>query len=145
MYQKLNIFCFGKKRVDFSNLELKILMGKLLKELGKDVHKVLLSLDEFLSWEQHLKHVRGKPSSANFAFSRVKNLFPSTITKTIYNSIFKLEYGLLCWGGVKSSKLNPVHIPQKKSIRHITGKKSREYTNALFKSLGMLKVDPRSN
>ena len=116
MYQKLNIFCFGKKRVDFSNLELKILMGKLLKELGKDVHKVLLSLDEFLPWEQHLKRVRGKLSSANFAFSRVKNLFPTTIKKTIYNSIFKshLKYGLLCWGGVKSSKLNPVHIPQEK-------------------------------
>ena len=145
---KTKYILFRKKnqQVDFSNLELKI-NGQTIERIGEGCTQssfkfVGIHLDEFLSWEPHLKHVRGKLSSANFALSRVKNLFPTTIKKTIYNSIFKshLEYGLPCWGGVKSSKLNPIHILQKKSIRHITGKKSREHTNPLFKSLGMLKV-----
>jgi len=79
MYQKLNTFCFGKKlqQVDFSNLELKI-NGQTIERIGEGCTQssfkfVGIHLDEFLSWEPHLKHVRGKLSSANFALSRVKN------------------------------------------------------------------------
>ena len=100
--------------IQLDNLELKI-NGQTIERIGEGCTQssfkfVGIHLDEFLSWEPHLKHVRGKISSAYFALSRVKNLFPTTIIKTIYNSIFKshLEYGL--------------------------------HTNPLFKSLRMLKV-----
>ena len=101
-----------------------------------------IHLDEYLQWDAHIQHVRCKLSSANFALSKIKNLFPTNIKKNVYHSLFKshLEYGLPCWGGVKHSKLKAINILQKKSIRNIAGKHFREHTNPIYKSLGFLKV-----
>ena len=90
MYQKLNSVS-EKKKVDFSNLELKI-NGQTIERIGEECTRssfkfVGIHLNEFLSWEPHIKHVRGKLSSANFALS--KTCSPSLLKKTIYNSIFK--------------------------------------------------------
>ena len=109
---------------------------------SKSFKFVGIHLDEFLTWEYHIEKVRNKLASANFAISRVKTLFPYFIKKNLYNSLFKshLEYGLICWGGVKPSKLHGLFMLQKKVIRHIAGKGIREHSDPLFKSLKILKL-----
>ena len=144
---KTKYILFRKKnqKVDFSDIELRI-NGQQIERIGEGCKSesfkfVGIHLDEYLSWDPHIQHVRGKLASANFALSKVKNLFPTSIKKNIYNSLFKshLEYGLPCWGSVKQSKLKSLHILQKKSIRHIAGKRARDHTNPLFRSLELLK------
>ena len=68
---------------------------------------------------------------------------PTNIKLDIYNALFKsyLQYGLICWGGAKSSKLKPLLILQKKCIRHIAGVNSRSHTGQLFKSFDLLKIE----
>ena len=57
-----------------------------------------IHLDESLTWNYHHKPVKLKPSSAVFAIalSNVRNLLPSNIEHTLYNSLFQsfVEYGI---------------------------------------------------
>ena len=46
-----------------------------------------IHLDE--TWNHHVKAVKNKASSAVFALSNVRNLLPSNIKHTIYNSLFR--------------------------------------------------------
>ena len=101
MFQKLNIYYFRNKG-DFSDIELRI-NGQQIKRIGEGCKSesfkfVGVHLNEYLSWDPQIQHVTGKLASANFALSKVKNLFPTSIKKNIYNSLFKshLEYGLPC-------------------------------------------------
>ena len=57
-------------------------------------------LDENLNWNHHLKSVKNKAFNAAFALSSVKNILPSNIKLTIYNSLFDhsyIDYGILAW------------------------------------------------
>ena len=135
-----------QEHLDLSQLDIQI-DGQSVERVGKNCTSksfkfVGIHLDEFLTWEYHIEKVRNKLASANFAISRVKTLFPCFIKKNIYNSLFKshLEYGLICWGGVKPSKLHGLFMLQKKVIRHIAGKGIREHSDPLFKSLKILKL-----
>ena len=72
-------------------------------------------IDEFLSWDQQIKHIASKLASSNFAIARSKNVLPLKIRKTIYDSLFKshLEYGIMAWGGAQLGKLKQIKILQK--------------------------------
>lgn len=120
--------------------------GKDIERIGESCPDkyfkfVGLRIDEKLSWKYQVNHVRGKLASANFAINKTKNLLPLKLRKMIYNSLFKahLEYGLICWGGVRSSLLKPLMQIQKKCIRNLASATFRAHTSPLFKALQLLK------
>ena len=85
-------------------------IGKGCKEISFKF--VGYHLDEFLIWDQHIKHVENKLSKINYLINSSKNIFPLHIRKQLYNSLFKphLEFGLLAWGGVKTNQLKKLQI-----------------------------------
>jgi hypothetical protein len=99
-------------------------------------------IDEHLTWNNHINHVRSKISIANYAISKVKYLFPENVKVNIYNSLFQsyLGYGLEAWGGAKDSKLKPILMIQKKCVRSIACESYTAHTNPLFYRLRILKV-----
>ena len=109
---------------------------------GKDHYKFVgFLLDEFLSWDTHIKRTASKLASGNYAIARAKNFLPLNIRKTIYNSLFKchLDYGLIAWGGAQPGKLKQISILQKKCIRNVANRGSRSHTDPLFKNMEILK------
>lgn len=72
----------------------------------------------------------------------IKNILPLKYKKTLYEALIKphLEYGIIFWGGVYESHINPLIIQQKKCIRHITNSKYNEHTSPIFKTLKCLKL-----
>ena len=92
-------------------------------------------LDEFLSWDNHIKHVSSKLSSANYAIWSSKNFLPYNIRKTLYNTLFKshLEFEILA-----KSKLKKIITLQKKCIRHVSNKEFRAHSAPLFYKLSIL-------
>ena len=101
-----------------------------------------IRIDEHLTWQAQINHVRAKLASANFALAKIKNLLPLPARLTIYNSLFKshLEYGLICWGGVKKSLLKPLFQIQKKCVRNVAAAQYRAHSNPIFKELSILKM-----
>ena len=59
-----------------------------------------LTIDETLSWAQHVDIVKKKVSKVIGIFCRLKNIFPMETMMILYKSLIAsyLNYGLLLWG-----------------------------------------------
>jgi exonuclease III len=98
-----------------------------------------ITLDDNLTWNNHLRILSSKISRTNGLMARLKNVVPCTTLRLIYSSLVTchLNYGVTLWGNNRK-RLN---IIQKKSIRIITNSKYNAHTEPLFKSLNLLKLD----
>ena len=113
MTHHYNILLTLKSIYDFTNLELskiadwfkanKLSLNAsekkyILFRKQKFWYSVGIHLDESLTWNYHPEPVKVKPFSAVFAIalSNVRNLLPSNIEHTLFNSLFQsfVEYGI---------------------------------------------------
>ena len=145
---KTKYILFRKKNmnVDFSTFSLKIGQENVERIgfdcLTKSFKFVGHHLDEFLTWEHHINHIHGKLASGNYAINASKNFLPKHIRMNIYNSLFRshLEFGILAWGGVPTSKLKGIFNLQKKCIRNVANTHRLSHTDPLFSSLRITKL-----
>jgi hypothetical protein len=102
-----------------------------------------MRLDEYLSWDDHTKHVSNKITSANFALNQVKNILPIQVRKLVYNSLIRchIEYGILAYASVKSKGINKIKTLQKRSVRLVAGKSRAAHADPVFGRLNILKFD----
>ena len=131
--------------INFEKIYLKI-EGKNVDRIGKGCNEESFKfvghhLDEFMSWDHHISHVKNKISKTNYVINSSKNFVPLQIRKLLYNSLFRshLEFGIIAWGGVKSKQLQPIVNLQKKCIRNVANKDFRSHTDPIFKSLNIMK------
>ena len=117
---KYILFRSKKMNIDFDHISLKIGNEKI-DRIGNNCKTKYFKfvghhLDEFMTWEHQVNHVHGKLASANFAIARSKKFLPPKIRLTLYNSLFRshLEFGVLAWVGIGSSKLRKISKLQKK-------------------------------
>ena len=79
-----------------------------------------LTIDDTLSWKQHIEQVLNKMCTACYALRNIKHIVPIDTLRVIYfahiHSI--IRYDTIFWGS--SSHTNKVFILQKKIIRIIT-------------------------
>ena len=106
-----------------------------------------VSLDETLTWDQHINNVNNKLSSANFALNQVKHFLPQKILKSLYDTMFKphIDYSNIIWGISKSKGINNIQKNQKKAIRNIVGAKYNSHTDPIFGKLETLKFEDLVN
>jgi hypothetical protein len=102
-----------------------------------------MRLDEFLTWEFHIKHVGNKISSANFALNRVKHVLPLHIRKLVYNSLIRshIEYGIIAYGGSNNKGLIKIKKLQKRAVRTVAIKSWSSHTDPLFERMQLLKFE----
>ena len=144
---KYIVFRSPKMRFDQNTFDIKI-NNISLERIGnncKDTYFkfVGVRLDEFLNWNQHVKHISLKISSANFVLNQAKKLLPLNIRMLIYNSLVKshLEYGILAWGNAKSKEINKISIIQKRIIRTLSNSKYNAHTDPIYSCLKILKFE----
>jgi hypothetical protein len=94
-----------------------------------------LTLDDKLSWNQHIDRIINKLSSITYALKQVKYALTTDALKLIYyaqvHSI--MSYGVIFWGSSPSAK--GVFKLQKRIIRIVTNKKPRDSCTDVFKSM----------
>ena len=97
-----------------------------------------LTIDETLSWAQHVDIVIKKMFKVIEIFYRLKNIFPMETMMILYKSLIAsyLNYGLLLWG----TESDKVLTLQKKSIRLISNCSYISHTNPLFIQHKLLKI-----
>jgi hypothetical protein len=146
---KTKYILFKNKKEDVSITSLKLQIdNKDIERVGTGCKNesfkfVGVHLDENLNWNHHLKSVKNKASSAVFALSSVKNILPSNIKLTIYNSLFRsfIEYAISAWGCNKCSEMKQIHILQKRAIRLIDNSKATSHSDPLFLKYKILKIN----
>ena len=84
-----------------------------------------VTLDNKLCWVPHIKHLTKKLKCKTGLLNRIKDSVPLSHHKTLYYTLFEshLTYGIIVWGGVADSTLNPI-LAQKMCIRIMFGDKS---------------------
>lgn len=125
--------------------------GKLLPDISVNIRgEVLtcvdsftflgLTLDSCLSWKPHFGKICNKISKIIGVLSRLKNFLSSEILLTLYNALIlpHINYSILVWGFSNTTRILKL---QKKAIRLIMKRRGNAHTDALFKSLKILKVD----
>ena len=95
-------------------------------------------LNETLTWEDHIAHLSPKITSTVCLLNRLKNLLPTSILKTIYNSLIlsRLHYGNVLWGRAPGRLIQQ----QKKAIRAIVGASYNSHTSPILKKLNLLSL-----
>ena len=98
---KYILFRTTSMTVEFANFSLQ-LDGKNVDRIGHKCKETSFKfvghhLDEFLTWDAHIKHVISKLGSANYAIGRTKNFLPLKIRFTIHCSkaTLNLDFYLL--------------------------------------------------
>ena len=105
---KYMIFCTPGSKILKSNRSIKIdniEIGRVGTRCNDTSVKFLgIHLDETLTWNNHIKFIKGKMSSALFALNQSKKFLPTNILLTLYHSLIgcHLNYGLIIWGNSKS-------------------------------------------
>ena len=68
---------------------------------------ITITINETLSWAQHVAIVRNKTSKVIGTIYQLKNTFPVETKKNLYKSLIAsyLNYGLLLWGTISHKVL----------------------------------------
>jgi hypothetical protein len=142
---KFILFRNKTQGVDFSNLHLNI-DNEEIERIGfgckeESFKFVGIHLDEYLTFDHHVKYVRGKVAGAVFALSKLRNLLPKHIKYTVYNSLFRshIEFGVTAWGRSKSTNIKRICVLQKRAVRYIENAKYNSHTGQIFSKFNILK------
>ena len=98
-----------------------------------------LTINETLTWKDHIHKTCSKISKVIGIMSRCKKFLPSSVLLKIYNALIisRINYGILCWGFENKR----IYKLQKKAIRLICNEKYLAHTDPLFFKLNTLKVN----
>lgn len=95
-------------------------------------------LDTKLRWNYQVEHLSKKINSGTYAIRKLKPIANLATTKMAYFALIHshISYGTLLWAA--SPMAERILRQQKRVIRIITGKRSRDHCKPLFSELGIL-------
>jgi hypothetical protein len=101
-----------------------------------------VTVDEDLSWTQHINSLCSKLSTGLYVLQRMKSISDTNTTKIAYYALFEshIRYGIAVWGGTTITNLQRVLMKQKRAIRILGNLQPRESCRESFKKLNILTV-----
>ena len=91
----------------------------------------IIIINENINWSKNINQISYSISKTIGIIRKLKNVLPSSVLLTIYNSLIlpQLTYGILVWG----YESNCIVKLQKMALRAMTSSKYNAHTNPLFK------------
>ena len=122
-----------KFKISINNNELKQSIST--KYLG-------IIIDEKLNWKKHIKNLRSKLASNNYALLRLRNFVDEDTLVTIYYSLIysHLQYCISTWGKASKTNIKPIESMQKRALRNMFNLSPCSHTNPVFSSKKILKL-----
>ena len=110
---KTKSMVFHKKQKQIEILHFSI-DGEVIENVSS-FNFIGITLDESLTWKNHIDLIKNKISKTTGVFYRLAKTFPEEILVTLYNSLIAshLNYGILAWG-IVATRLEKL---QKKALR----------------------------
>lgn len=130
----------GKRIPD--NIDPLTIGGHLINR-SQNVRFLGVTVDDHLTWKDHLSNVCTKVSRSVGVIFKLRFFLPEQTLVTLYNAIIMphLTYCNVAWGNTYRSHINKLIVLQKKAIRLITNSNYRSPSNPLFVQLQMLPLD----
>ena len=100
-------------------------------------------MDQLLSWDQHLKMLKQKLSTANGILAKVRYYLSPKLLRTFYFSIFEphLRYGSTVWEQHSNHNLKDIANLQYKAILIINFKNRHTFLETLFKKTKLMTLN----
>ena len=100
-------------------------------------------IDQCLNWKHHVNLKNNVIAKNVGILHRLKNLAPSSILKTLYNTIIlpHISYGAIAWGNTCKTEIKRMYILQKKAVRAANKSKYNAHTSPLFTMMNTLTLD----
>jgi hypothetical protein len=133
---KTHFFLYHNKNQ--TNIVSPITLDNKLITKSEHIKFLGLTINDSMTWKNHIDTILPKLSSACFALRMVKPYFPPLTLKTIYHANFHsiMSYGIMFWG--QSPATTNVFLLQKRAIRIMMGLRPRDSCRRQFVELGIL-------
>ena len=108
-----------------------------------DAYKFLgLTVDQSLTWNNHINDLSKKCSSSIGILNKVKNFLQEPALLSLYNTLIlsHINYGITAWNSVGVSAKNRLHI-QKRALRAVSHSEFRSHSKLLFIKYNQLNID----
>ena len=124
----------NKLKVSLNNIEIECVNA--CKFLG-------VTIDQNLTWENHITELAKKCSSSIGILYKMKNFLPEKALLGLYNTLVlsHINYGITAWSCAGVSAKTRLHILQKRAMRAISHSEFRSHTNPLFIKYNQLKIE----
>ena len=111
-------------------------------ERKKETKFLGVIIDENLNWNEHIRHITTAISRNVGILYKMKKYIPCNTLVMLYNSLILpyVSYCNLVWATCAKTKINSIHLLQKKAIRICTGSPYLSHTSPLFHKLKTLTV-----
>ena len=138
---KLLIFRSKNNKTPLNNISIKIQGVKIIP--STHVKYLRVYVDEYLSWNYHIKELSNKLSRANGIISKLRHYAPKSTIISVYYAIFysHLVYGSSVWSLTSKGNIDIINILQKNSIRLINFAPFNSHTLTLFNDDELLKFE----
>ena len=112
-------------------------------EFEKVVNFLGLSLDNNLTFSNHIIKLSSKISRYIGILNKINHVIPENILSMFYNSFIhsNISYAIELWYNTSNVFTNKVHILQKKAVRSIKKAPHLEHTADMFTQLRILNID----
>lgn len=139
--KKTKYMIFGS-RYSMKNYKLSLCLDSNYIERVEFTKFLGVLVDEKLTWQRHIDHIKTKISRGLGIMSRARQILPRKVLVMLYYSLVYpyLVYCNIIWGTASPSYLNKILILQKRAVRLCTGSSYRSTSSPLFKELCMLKI-----
>ena len=119
-------------------LDIKLTINKIAINQVKTFKFLGLTLNDTLTWKDHLQTISTKVSRATGVIGRLRHCLPQSILLTIYHSLIACYFNnhLLVWGNSAESLFKL----QKRAIRIVGGTHYLAHSTPLFKKFKILKL-----
>ena len=99
-------------------------------------------IDSHLNWGEHINHIKSKISKNVSIMRRVKHLLIDSALYSLYSTLVMpyLNYCCEIWGNTYKSRIQPLHIIQKRAIRICKKADYMSHSRPLFYQLKSLNI-----
>jgi hypothetical protein len=117
------------------------LHGKLIDNKQNTCYLGVL-IDENLRWTNHLEALSNKLKKFYCVFHKLRQVLDLNVLRKIYFAIFQsvLQYGIISWGGVLKTHLNPIQKIQNHILKIILTAPVRYSTEKTYRKLNVLNI-----
>ena len=139
---KYCLFHKPSRRDDRPLLLRKLLIKKHIVERVESIKFLGVSLNENLSWKDHIKYTENKVAKNIGLLYRAKLFLARNSLVTLYYSYIHtyLNYASLSWDSTNRTNLKKLLNQQKHAVRIINNRTRLDHTNELFKSQKILNI-----
>ena len=138
---KLLLFRSKQSKINNDNISIKLDGTKLALEAN--VKYLGMTIDNNLSWDDHINNLKKKLSRANGILAKLRSYVPKKTLSSVYYAIFhsQLLYGCLMWSLTTAKNFDSIKVLQKKCLRIMNFSPYNSHTNELFILDKILKIE----